>query len=208
MGSYGREWTIRKAGLLAAAALWLIAASPTWGSAEPAPGVGVTEPAPASDPGRLDLPSYREPQSPLPGAGVTSQIFTALGTVLGLIALGVYLYKRVTLRGTLGVRQDGTIEVLSRTHLGPKESLCLVRVGTDVLLLSQTSAGITLLHTLPSSPSAAASGRRDGEEAVNQPGQPEQRQPSGFLRERSETLAGLEGRLKRLKKLWGTEASD
>lgn len=210
MGGFNRcgERTMLKTGLLVAAALWLIVASPTWGSAEPAQGVGVTEPAPASDPGRLDLPSYREPQSPLPGAGVTSQIFTALGTVLGLIALGVYLYKRVALRGPRGVHQDGTIQVLSRTHLGPKESLCLVRVGTDVLLLGQTSAGITLLHTLPPSPSAAASDRRDGEEAVDPLGQSEQRQPSEFARERSAVLAGLEGRLKRLNKLWGTEASD
>lgn len=197
-----------KTGLLAATALWLIVASPTWGRAEPAQGVGVTEPTPASDSQRLDLPSYREPQSPLPGVGVTSQIFTALGTVLGLIALGVYLYKRVALRGPRGVHQDGTIQVLSRTHLGPKESLCLVRVGTDVLLLGQTSAGITLLHTLPPSPSAAASGRRDGEEAIDPRGQPEHRRPSGFARERSAALAGLEGRLKRLNKLWGTEASD
>lgn len=197
-----------KAGLWAATVLWLIVASPTWGSAEPAQGVGVTEPAPASDPGRLDLPSYREPQSPLPGAGVTSQIFTALGTVLGLIALGVYLYKRVTLRGPRGVHQDGTIQVLSRTHLGPKESLCLVRVGTDVLLLGQTSAGITLLLTLPPNSSAAASGRRDGEEAIDPLGQPEHRRPSGFARERSAALAGLEGRLRRLNKLWGTETSD
>lgn len=197
-----------KAGLWAATVLWLIAVTPCGGSAEPTQGVAVTEPVPASSSQQLDLSSYSDPQSPLPGAGITSQIFTALGAVLGLMALGVYLYKRVTLRGPRGAHQNGTIRVLSRTYLGPKESLCLVQVGNDVLLLGQTSSGITLLHTLEPITTATASGTRDGEEAIGSLGQPEHRRPSGFARERSTALAGLESRLRRLNKLWGTEVSD
>lgn len=199
---------MRKVGLWMAAALWLIAATPYAGSAEPAPGVGVTEPAPSSASQSLDLPSYREPQSPMPGAGVTSQIFTALGTVLGLLALGVYLYKRIALRGSRGAHRDGTIQILSRTYLGPKESLCLVQVGTDVLLLGQTSSGITLLHTLEPIASAAASGRGSGEATTVPLGGTEDRRSSGFARERSAALAGLESRLRRLNRLWGAEVSD
>ena len=167
----GRRRRVRKIARWSVMTLWFIAATPSYGGAEPAPGVGVTEPAPAAASQALDLPSYREPQSPLPGAGVTSQIFTALGTVLGLLALGVYLYKRVTLRGPRGAKRDETIQILSRTYLGPKESLCIVQVGTDVLLLGQTSAGITLLHTLPPIASTAASGRGDGEGTIVSVGQ-------------------------------------
>lgn len=207
-GFRGRELTMLKAGLWAATALWLMAASPTWGSAELSQGVGATEPATVSVPQQLDLPSYSDPQSPLPGVGITSQIFTALGTVLGLLALGVYLYKRLTLRGPRNAHRDGTIKVLSRTYLGPKESLCLVQVGTDVLLLGQTSSGITRLHMLPPIASAAAVDRGDGEEAIDPLGPPEHRQPTGFARERSVALAGLESRLRRLNRFWGTEVSD
>lgn len=207
-GFRGRELTMLKAGLWAATALWLMAASPTWGSAELSQGVGATEPATVSVPQQLDLPSYSDPQSPLPGVGITSQIFTALGTVLGLLALGVYLYKRLTLRGPRSAHRDGTIKVLSRTYLGPKESLCLVQVGTDVLLLGQTSSGITRLHMLPPIASAAAVDRRDGEEAIDPLGPPEHRQPTDFARERSVALAGLESRLRRLHRFWGTEVSD
>jgi flagellar biosynthetic protein FliO len=169
---------------------------------------GVSEPSPVSDSQRLDLPSYRDPEIPLPGAGVTSQVFTALGTVLGVLALGVYLYKRFALRGPRGMNRDDTIRVLSRTYLGPKESLCLVQVGTDILLLGQTGSGITLLHTLPSNVSAVSSDRGADDATISGIDGSENCSPSGFARERAVALSGLEGRLRRLNKLWGTGASE
>lgn len=194
----------RKEGLLLA--LLLVAAPLNATSAELPQEAGMSRPAPVADSQRLDLPSYRDPESPLPGAGVTSQVFTALGTVLGLLALGVYLYKRLAIRGLPGARRDGTIQILARTYLGPKESLCLVQVGKDVLLLGQTASGITLLHTLPSSVSAASSGIDDA--TIGPSARTEDRVPSEFARERGVALAGLESRLRRLNKLWGTEVSD
>lgn len=198
-----------KAMLYAVTALWLIFATPCWGSAELPQGAGTTEPATVSDIQQLDLPSYRDPQSSLPGVGMTSQIFTALGAVLGLMALAYYLYKRIAMRGSSNAFHDGTIRILSRTYLGQKESLCLVQVGNDVLLLGQTSAGITLLHVLPPAASAAAvTGRRDGEgEArIGTSGQTTPRPPAGYARERFAATNGLEGRLRRLNRLWRAPA--
>lgn len=172
-------------------------------SAESPQGTSAAEQAPAFHSQQLDLPSYRDPQSPLPGIGMTSQVFTSLGAVLGLMALAFYLYKRIALRGSRDVFRDGSVRILSRTYLGPKESLCLVQVGSDVLLLGQTSTGITLLHTLPPNASTAAvSGGRDGEAPIRSLQQTERREPSEFARERSAALAGLEGRLRRLNELW------
>lgn len=188
--------------------LWLMAAPLCVARAESPQGAVVSEPAPTSDAQRLDLPNYRDPESPLPGVGMTSQIFTALGTVLGVLALGVHLYKRVALRGSRGAGREGTVRVLSRTYLGPKESLCLVRVGTDVLLLGQTGSGITLLHTMPSTVPADAAGEGADDAAIGPPGGTGHRVPSEFARERGAALAGLESRLRRLNRLWGTEVQD
>lgn len=193
---------------LAVLALLLMAAPPYVVSAESPQEPGVSEPAPVSDSQRLDLPSYRDPEIPLPGAGVTSQVFTALGTVLGVLALGVYLYKRFGLRGPRGMDRDGTIRILSRTYLGPKESLCLVQVGTNILLLGQTGSGITLLHTLPSNASAVSSDRGADDATIGGIDGSENRSPSGFARERAVASTGLEGRLRRLNKLWGTGVSE
>lgn len=193
--------------LWAVAALWLIAVTPCGGSAEPTQGVGVTEPAPASAPQGLDLPSYHDPSSPLIGeGGVTSQIYTALGTVLGLLALGGYIYKRLSLRGSRGAPPDGTIRILSRTYLGPKESLCLVQVGTQVLLLGQTSAGITLLHRLDTPSTEPSAGARAGEAERQQLEEAEDRDAACSLQGSSIALASLKSRLKSLNTKWGLEA--
>jgi len=193
--------------ILATMALWLLSAPLRVESAETPQESRVSEPAPVATPQRLDLPSYQDPESPLPGVGVTSQIFTALGIVLGVLALGVFLYKRVALRGLRGSGHDGTIRILNRTYLGPKESLCLVQVGTDILLLGQTGSGITLLHTLPSSVSAAQSDSDTDAASTGEIGGTEHRAPSRFAREREAALTGLESRLKRLNKLWEMKGS-
>lgn len=196
-----------KATLWAATALWLIAVTPCGGSAEPLQGVSVTEPAPASAPQALDLPSYRDPVSPLSGdGGLTSQIYTALGTVLGLLALGVYLYKRLSRRGLSGSPTDGTIRILSRTYLGPKESLCLVAVGKERLLLGQTGAGIALLHRLDPPTALPPADAREAEAEQAQPEAAEARDATVAVQGSAGELASLKSRLKSLNKRWGLEA--
>lgn len=199
-----------KAALWVATALWLIAVTPCGGSAEPTQEMGVTEPAPGSPPSAgepLGLPLYHDPPSPLiADGGLTSQIYTALGTVLGLLALGVYSYKRLSRRGSRGAPTDGTIRILSRTYLGPKESLCLVQVGTQVLLLGQTSAGITLLHRLDTLSTEPSVGVSDGEAERQRLEAAEDHDAACSLQGSSIELASLKSRLKRLNTKWGLEA--
>lgn len=194
--------------VLVALALWLVAAPLCAAAVESSQEPGGSQPAPTSDSQPLDLPSYREPEGPLPGVGVSSQIFTALGTVLGVVALGAYLYKRFAVRGLRGAGRDGTVRILSRTYLGPKESLCLVQVGHDLLLLGQTGSGITLLHTLPSDISSVSSGVDSDETPIDPADGIRQRIPATSTQERVAGLTGLEHRLKRLNKIWGTEVTE
>jgi flagellar biosynthetic protein FliO len=198
---------MRKGGISAALVLWLIVGSPTDGALGQEKEVSASESGvPASTGQGLRLAAYQEPQSQLPGAGVTSQIFTALGTVLGLLALGVYLHRKVTLRGSRGGQHGGSIQILSRTYLGPKESLCLVQVGAQVLLLGQTSSRITLLHAMEEPLSSPISGGGAGEAGGTRCGEAEGRHSPAHLHGFQTVLAGLESRLKRLNKAWGTEA--
>jgi flagellar biogenesis protein FliO len=44
---------------------------------------------------------------------------------------------------------EGPIRIASRTHLGARESLCLVDVGTTTLLLAVTGQSIQTLHVWP-----------------------------------------------------------
>lgn len=191
-------------------ALWLIAVTPLGASAEPMQGVGVTESAPASPPSAsepLGLPPYHDPPSPLiADGGLTSQIYTALGTVLGLLALAVYLYKRLSRRSVGGSPTDGTIRILSRTYLGPKESLCLVQVGTQVLLLGQTSAGIALLHRLDTPSTESSACASDGKAGRQQLEATKDRDTLDALQGSSIELASLKSRLKRLNTKWGLGA--
>lgn len=191
---------MRKATFWLIAAIWFFSVIPCVAGAESPEAMGPAEPIPTLESQQLDLPSYRDPQSPLPGAGITSQIFTALGSVLGLMVLAFYLYRRIAMRGSRDIFRDGTVRILSRTYLGQKESLCLVQVGNDILLLGQTSTGITLLHTLPPQTSAAALSRRDAQATVGPPAHTGNRESSAFVQE----LVGLESRLKRLNRLWRT----
>lgn len=193
-----------------ATALWLIAVTPLRVSAEPMQGVGVTEPAQASPPSvgePLGLPPYHDPPNPLlADGGLTSQIYTALGTVLGLLALAVYLYKRLSRRSVSGSPTDGTIRILSRTYLGPKESLCLVQVGTQVLLLGQTSAGISLLHRLDTPSTESSARASDGKAGRQQFEEAEDRDALDALQGSSIELVSLKSRLKRLNTKWGLGA--
>lgn len=184
--------------------LWLMVAVPALGDAQSPQETDVVEQTTEADPQPFNLPSYEELDSPLPGAGVTSQVVTALGTVLGLMAAMVFVYKRFAQPRSRVVNHDATIKILSRTYLGPKESLCLVQVGSDVLLLGQTAAGITQLHTLSEHAVAESSSRSTDETTISPAAAAKRGTLSEFAREHEAVLATLDGRLRRLNAFCGT----
>lgn len=83
----------------------------------------------------------------------------ALAGVVGLIFLLGWGYRVVTSGGRLSAALGGTrnqlIQVVSRTPLAPRQSLCLVRVGPRLILLGMTSDSVRALDVI-SDPALAA----------------------------------------------------
>jgi flagellar biogenesis protein FliO len=65
-----------------------------------------------------------------------------------LLWAGARLVKRLPV-GRLLPRADGPIRVVARTHLGAKERLCLIEVGSTSILLALTPTQIQTLHVWP-----------------------------------------------------------
>ena len=74
--------------------------------------------------------------------------------LLGSLVLVVLLWgvarlvKRLPI-GRLLPGTQGPIRVIARTHLGAKESLCLIDVGGSTILLAVTGQGIHTVHVWP-----------------------------------------------------------
>jgi flagellar biogenesis protein FliO len=138
-------------------ALALTLARPMLGFAEPA--------APAPAPGAAaGAPAATAPSAAAPAPIATPSLVGAGNRLLiGSLVLGALLLiaSRLVRRMPLGrllPRGDGPIKVLSRTHLGPKASLCLVEVESTKILLAMTGEQISALHSWPKGAAAAAAG--------------------------------------------------
>ncbi len=93
------------------------------------------------------------------GSSAWVRTTAALAGVVALIVLLTWGYR--TVMGAAPTwrtrpRHPGLIEVLSRTPLSPRQSLCLVRVGPQLVLLGVASDGVRPLHVI-SDPNVAAS---------------------------------------------------
>ena len=93
------------------------------------------------------------------------------------------------------------LEVLERRHLGPRESVCVVRAGGEQFLIGVTASGISLLSGLARADERAGDGRpRDDAAAMaarpTPPARPEapRPEPASF----SAALERCRGRLARL----------
>ena len=155
---------------------------------------------------------YQEPAGPQQGAifWATARLFGSLLGVGALMAAGIYAYRRFLQRGSLmGLRGD-LIRVVTRSYLGPRESVCLIQVGKEVFLLGLTGNQITLLSRWddlsalgPRPESAVQSGfARTLQGATRE---------TGFLRLESSVrahLRGLQHELGRLKGRFTPGAAD
>lgn len=88
---------------------------------------------------------YEEPvtsQSPNIFRAFLRMIITLL-ILLALFFIAVFFFKKLKLRR--GFQSKGLISILFRTPLGSKESICLVEVAGEILVLGVTSNQISLL---------------------------------------------------------------
>lgn len=74
----------------------------------------------------------------------TCQVLGALGIVLGLIFIGKSLLKKIVPGSVVGSGK-GVIEVLARYPLAKSQSLVLIRLGSQIVLLSQAKETSTSL---------------------------------------------------------------
>lgn len=75
----------------------------------------------------------------------------ALAAVVGLILLLMWGYRKVngTALGTLGrARRAHLLEVVARTPLSPKQSVCLVRVGPRLVVVGASGDRLTALDVI------------------------------------------------------------
>jgi len=97
----------------------------------------------------------------------------ALAVVVGLIVLLTWGYRVATGAATAplrGGRRPGMIEVVSRTVLSPRQSICLVRVGPRLVLVGVTPERLTSLDVVADSEASArvlggSTAREEGAEA-------------------------------------------
>jgi flagellar biosynthetic protein FliO len=131
----------------------VLAAGSAAAAAQPA-----TQTTPAAGPEGADagrpaetggLPEYRfaEPTEPHSLLWDSLRLVLTLAAVLGLLGVCLKLLRRW---GTASGRilTPGALEVLGRLALGSKEAICLVRVGTEVLVVGVCPQSLTLLHRL------------------------------------------------------------
>lgn len=71
----------------------------------------------------------------------------SLAAVLLLLGLGVKVARRWPAFATRDA-SAGALQVLGRLPLTAKEAVCLVRAGSDVLVVGVSPAGVSLLHRL------------------------------------------------------------
>jgi flagellar biogenesis protein FliO len=110
---------------------------------------------PSSAPVATPAPVVPTPP-PSPAPTVAPPSFTSAGgtLLLGSLVLVGLLYAAARLLRRMPIARflpgaDGPIRIASRTHLGARESLCLVDVGTTTLLLAVTGQSIQTLHVWP-----------------------------------------------------------
>ncbi len=95
------------------------------------------------------VPEYRLGPSAEDRSGLWAgmRMALSLGAVLLLLGFGVKLLRRWQGGGVRG-GSTRTLHVLERVALTPKDSICLVRAGGEVLAVGVSAAGITLLARL------------------------------------------------------------
>lgn len=73
-----------------------------------------------------------------------ARLAASLAAVLGLVVAGAWAFKRFAPR-TAGMFGSGTLKVLARTYLGPKQMVSLVSVPGRLLVVGSTQQSVSTL---------------------------------------------------------------
>lgn len=94
-------------------------------------------------------------------AATSSSWLRSIGSLVAVVAVILFLAwgaKSLTRGGPLAGRakRSGVIEIISRTALSPRQSLCLVRVGQRMVLVGVTPESLRTLDVIPDADAVAA----------------------------------------------------
>jgi len=174
----------------------LTSAAPLTGPPPQVPG-----PRPPAPPAGTSAPEGRAPApADAPSGGWEAmRTVLALGAVFLLLGIGVRVARRWpgVLRGEAGA---GGLQVLGRVALGPKEAVCLVRAGAEVLVVGVGQGGLTLLGRLDAAAAERAAGAAAGRgpQAPPAPWEGSATRGAGAPR-----LQALVGRVRDVQAAWG-----
>jgi len=78
---------------------------------------------------------------------MTMRMFSVLALILGVLVIAVYLAKKAGIR-TRSFFRTKHMEVVDRLYVGPKQSVVLLKVGRQSLLLGVSASTISFLSTV------------------------------------------------------------
>lgn len=117
-------------------------------------------------------PWERSSTAPAPSIGADGwKLLVGSVVLVVLLLVAARVVKRLPL-GRLLPNAEGPIRVVARTHLGPKERLCLIEVGSTSILLALTAQGIRTLHVWPQGVTPVAGGAAPSTDRRGGPGSP------------------------------------
>jgi flagellar biosynthetic protein FliO len=90
----------------------------------------------------MEIPSLTE--SVLPSL---TRIGVSLAVIVGIIYLAVFMLRKLS-GNKLGGQKGTTIQVIEHAYLGPKKSVCLIRLADRALLVGVTETNINMLTEL------------------------------------------------------------
>jgi flagellar biosynthetic protein FliO len=80
--------------------------------------------------------------------GLVLKLVLSLVLIVGLIYLSTYFLKKLNMRGASGEIGGGSIKVIGRTFIGPKQSLYVVKIGEKYSVLGATETNINFITDL------------------------------------------------------------
>lgn len=142
-------------------------------------GAADSRPAASSSPAPAASRSAAPAEPPLTGSGDSTSFLGAGAKLLvASLALAGLLYLALRAARRLPISRflpsaDGPIRLVARTHLGSRESLCLIEVGSTRLLVGISAQGMETLHVWPDGGTggAAAAGGPTPARGLEMPGQ-------------------------------------
>ncbi|WP_319777614.1 flagellar biosynthetic protein FliO [Maridesulfovibrio sp.] len=83
---------------------------------------------------------------PESGVGSVLKMSAALFFILGMLLLAYYFMRRLNIGGVFPGARKGTLEIVERLPLSPRQNITVVRYRNKELVVGVTHDKITLLH--------------------------------------------------------------